>query len=578
MLNQLTLPNVYSMFIEDFLTEDAISITNELNQHLSDLKISKEEQHSWWKTIECLQSLMQESKVNKQAVIAFEYRVPLTHLRIDVLLTGKNKNGDVSLIVIEMKQWEHWDGQKDPCIQAEGYSNLLKDYNKYIVEQKINPTPIVYTPRCSDYIAQDKKNCVIFGANQKKDLLRFLEEHLAYGDDNAEIYCNIVRSDILSIPQICEMVPKMIEGDFPLIDEQRLALNEILNAVEEKGKHFISIKGEPGTGKSVIAMNALSKLVQKGKRVCYANPIHDMPLRWILLNEFNKYRSGSFRPMFMDTNEILNQENYDVIIMDEAHKMVYNKHGKNAEMIQLMNKTQVLVLLGDVCQANRPYDIFIDSYFEKIIRENAPEVSIHPNIDLQVQFRCNGAQHYTQWLRNLLYNNVCLDHLETKEYPFIIYDDPEFVKKEIVQRQKEGYRARLLIGDAWTMDKSRKSVLPKTFEEPVITQQLPNIWANDEHFSLEYGTSNTCAGLEFDYVGVFVMQDIVFENNEVTSHPERNQNLYIDYRNAALYDWTFAMIKNTYYALLTRGIKGCYVYIHNKPLREYFRQHIIITK
>lgn len=95
----------------------------------------------------------------------------------------------------------------------------------------------------------------------------------------------------------------------------------------------------------------------------------------------------------------------------------------------------------------------------------------------------------------------------------------------------------------------------------------------------EVGCIYICQGLEFDYVGVIIGDGIRYEDGHiVTDYTKRvktdqsikgiNKIAKEDGKEGAerLVD---AIIKNTYRTLMTRGMKGCYVYCTDKNLKEY---------
>ena len=107
-------------------------------------------------------------------------------------------------------------------------------------------------------------------------------------------------------------------------------------------------------------------------------------------------------------------------------------------------------------------------------------------------------------------------------------------------------------------------------------------WAIDSQSINEAGCIHTCQGLEFDYVGVIIGNDMRYENNHIvtdyTKRAKTDQSLKginkiskekgIEEANKI----ADSIIKNTYRTLMTRGMKGCYVYCVDKNLQEYLKR------
>ena len=99
----------------------------------------------------------------------------------------------------------------------------------------------------------------------------------------------------------------------------------------------------------------------------------------------------------------------------------------------------------------------------------------------------------------------------------------------------------------------------------------------------EVGCIHTAQGLEFDYVGVIIGDDMRYENGKVVTDFTRRaktdqslkgikklfkENPYLANERAD------EIIKNTYRTLLTRGMKGCYIYCTDKNMEEYLKKRL----
>ena len=110
-----------------------------------------------------------------------------------------------------------------------------------------------------------------------------------------------------------------------------------------------------------------------------------------------------------------------------------------------------------------------------------------------------------------------------------------------------------------------------------------NTWAIDEDSVNEVGCIHTSQGLEFDYVGVIIGEDMCFDGEHIitdfNSRARTDQSLkgikklYKEDSSKALKE-ADDIIKNTYRTLMTRGMKGCYVYCEDMMLQSYFKEKI----
>ena len=99
----------------------------------------------------------------------------------------------------------------------------------------------------------------------------------------------------------------------------------------------------------------------------------------------------------------------------------------------------------------------------------------------------------------------------------------------------------------------------------------------------EVGCIHTCQGLEVDYIGVIIGDDFVVRNGKIQINPAAHPGT-----DKALQTWkrivkddpieglakVEGVIKNTYRTLMSRGMKGCFIYSDDKETAEYFKNRL----
>ena len=105
-------------------------------------------------------------------------------------------------------------------------------------------------------------------------------------------------------------------------------------------------------------------------------------------------------------------------------------------------------------------------------------------------------------------------------------------------------------------------------------------WIIEPNSVNEVGCIHTCQGLEVDYVGVIVGEDLTVVDGELATKPERRaksdkslKGFKKAFKESPIEAELKAdeIIRNTYRTLMTRGMKGCYVYFVDSATRDYFR-------
>lgn len=152
-------------------------------------------------------------------------------------------------------------------------------------------------------------------------------------------------------------------------------------------------------------------------------------------------------------------------------------------------------------------------------------------------------------------------------------------------------KSRLVAGYCWDWISEGKNetdvydiVIPEYNFKMSWNLKNSSTWAIDKNSVNEVGCIHTCQGLEFDYVGVIIGEDLRFENGRIisdyTKRASTDQSLKgikkITKEKGEEYSYKVAdlIIKNTYKTLMTRGMKGCFVYCTDKALNNYFKEHI----
>ena len=283
-------------------------------------------------------------------------------------------------------------------------------------------------------------------------------------------------------------------------------------------------------------------------------------------------------------------DQFDVLLVYEAHRL----KGKGTYMY--MGVSQI----GDIIKASRVNVFFIDD-LQRIrpddegsrqkIKEVASKYGSNlVEVQLLAQFRCSGAEGFLRWLDHTLQIEETANYLDwdSDAFRFKICNDPNQLADRIAQLQGNGLKARLLAGYAWPWTSAKEgnadaevcdvSIPEFDFAMPWNSRREPYDWAVDDSKRNQIGCVHTCQGLEFDYVGVIIGNDLRY--NPDTMLVEAS---YPDY-----YDTTgkkglkqnpgelTALVKNIYRVLLSRGMKGCYVFCRDKNLQQYLENRLAL--
>lgn len=102
-------------------------------------------------------------------------------------------------------------------------------------------------------------------------------------------------------------------------------------------------------------------------------------------------------------------------------------------------------------------------------------------------------------------------------------------------------------------------------------------WAVDSKGVNQVGCIHTAQGLEFDYVGVIIGEEFKYDTNNDCWYAdvEKCHDRKIGKKSK---DDFIRLAQNTYKTLLTRGIKGVYVYAVDPSTQKYLKDRLSIVK
>jgi hypothetical protein len=272
-----------------------------------------------------------------------------------------------------------------------------------------------------------------------------------------------------------------------------------------------------------------------------------------------------------------NRGDLDVIIVDEAHRLtrksgMFKNKGEN-QIKEIIEAANLSIFFLDESQKVTLSDI---GSVDEILKWAAEYGANVTQLELPSQFRCNGEDGYIAWLDHTLQIRPTANPtLEGIRYDFQVFSSPSQLRDAIFDRNGNGSRSRLVAGYCWDLvSKKNPKLMDIRFEEYEFGMQWNlndhgNLWLVKEGSENQIGCIHTCQGLELDYVGVILGPDFLFRNGEaITNAGARSKNdssvkgLKQKMKDDPIEAKRLAdqIIKNTYRTLMTRGMKGCYVW------------------
>ncbi len=576
----------------------------------------KSELDSWRHSMPYMSNVINNPDIPDDAGIAIEYRIPQSTKRIDFIITGINEDNRKTAILIELKQWSKGIQISDkdgivntsffgdvnhPSYQVWSYATLLEDYNENVQEQSITIKPCAYLHNyerddivANDFYKEYLDKAPLFFLQDALKLQEFIKRHVRYGDKGDALYA-IENGKIRPSKAMSEKLASMLEGnqEFVLIDDQKIVYETALKLAQEstdQNKNVLIVEGGPGTGKSVIAINLLTELTNRKDVTQYVtkNSAPREVYQVMLTGKFTKTRIAN---LFSSSGSFYNIEanTFDSLIVDEAHRLnaksgLFSHLGEN-QIKELINAAKFSIFFIDEDQRVTLKDIGEKSEIVKWANLLGAKVY---NLELSSQFRCNGSDGYLAWIDDVLQiKETANETLENINYDFQVMDTPTKVHQEIVEKNLINKKSRMVAGYCWNWiskkNTDKKDILIGDYSATWNLLLHGQAWIVHPDSVNEVGCIHTCQGLEVAYVGVIIGPDLIVRNGEVitdaTKRATSDQSVYglkaLMKSNPIEAKLTAdRIIKNTYRTLMTRGMKGCYIYSTDPETQEYFRNKL----
>lgn len=580
------------------------------------MSVGQSEYNSWKNSLREMYFVLDDPTIPDDSGIAIEYRIPQTSKRIDFIITGQDETGREQVMLIELKQWSQVQlTDKDaivvtflgnrlceevhPSSQVWSYASLIRNFNQTVYEENIELNPCVYMHNYQDdgvitnpfyeyYLTQ----APVFLKNDKRKLREFIKTFVKYGDKKNTMY-RIEAGKIKPSKNLADSLSSMLRGnsEFVMIDEQKIVYETALSLAKRSNDHeknVLIVEGGPGTGKSVVAINLLVTLtnLEKVARYVTKNSAPRTVYESMLTGD---YRRSEISNMFGGTGSFTETRRnvFDALVVDEGHRLneksgMFKNKGEN-QIKEIINASKFSVFFIDEDQKVTWSDIGSKDEIRKWAEHYGASVQ---TLELSSQFRCNGSDGYLSWLDNILgIRETANTSLDTKDYDFQVIDSPNELRDIIFEKNKENNKARMVAGYCWDWVSKKDSnlydiIIPEHgFEMKWNLASDGNLWIRKPEAVSEAGCIHTCQGLDLDYVGVIVGPDLVVRDGKIITDPSkraRTDKSLQGYRRdlvinpAETQKRVDRLIKNTYRTLMTRGMKGCFVYSVDDKTDNHF--------
>jgi DUF2075 family protein len=408
-----------------------------------------------------------------------------------------------------------------------------------------------------------------------------------------------------------------------LTSDQQLAVDQILRNLFESDGQTIVVKGEPGTGKTIVAVYIAKLLSDIKSSQADDDLVEDEIFAHYFTESYRQlltnYKIGFVIPQQslrktiqhvfrntpgLDHKMVMTQfeagdtdEHFDLLIVDEAHRLQRRANQPSAslntkyktineklfgedrdEITQLdwiLKKSDHQILLLDKNQRVKPADLD-DRSIDEVVSKAETNGSI---FSLKSQMRVKAGSGYINFIKDLI-SGEKPKPIDFGDYDFRIFDNLGEMRDEILKRDDEHGLSRLVAGYAWDWVSKTDPTKPDIAVDGVelFWNRSAVDWVNSPTSREEVGSIHTIQGYDLNYAGVIIGKDIGYdektgrvffrrENYFDKKGKENNPRLGIEFSDRDLLGY----VLNVYRVLLTRGVLGTYVYIEDPHLEAVIK-------
>jgi DUF2075 family protein len=457
-----------------------------------------------------------------------------------------------------------------------------------------------------------------------------------YQDEFSSLFEKLRRDGVFTrtIPEIENSDLFKLSPFKALTTDQAVAVEGILEGVlgdlESGQASTIVVQGAPGTGKTVVGIYLMKLLVDiadsdhaddidgdtmfsdffvEGYRELLVDSriglvVPQQSLRESIKKVFRK-TPGLDPSMVMTAFDVgQSADKFDLLIVDESHRLnqranqpsgVQNKKFQQitarlfgyddttkTQLDWIQAKSRHQILLMDAAQSVRPADLPAELLAD-IENDARSQKRYYPLIS---QMRVKADSDYVGYIRRLLGAVPSAENIEPESfdgYDLQLFDDVSELSDEVRRRDQEAGLSRLIAGFAWPWrSKKDKSAFDIDIDGQLFRwNSTQTDWIASPSSIHEVGSIHTVQGYDLNYAGVIIGPDLRFdpigrklfvaresyfdkkgkENNAVSKKVYTDEDL-------------LRFIGNIYAVLMTRGIRGTYVYVVDPGLRKHLRQFI----
>ncbi|PXW87356.1 hypothetical protein DES38_11643 [Streptohalobacillus salinus] len=369
--------------------------------------------------------------------------------------------------------------------------------------------------------------------------------------------------------------------------------NEILDYctrhITQAGQHVFLIKGEAGTGKSVVLsslFNTLQDYAHDKSSTLYQAE------NYLLVNHSEMIKTYESiaeslpnlkKKNFLKPTSFINKvdsgaiKHADVVLVDEAHLLLskadaYNNFNYDNQLEEIIKRSKVTVVIFDPKQVLKLKSYWNDETIQQIVAPYQPKL-----YHLTDQFRIQASQQVPDWIDQFIQGRFLPIPKETAGFEFKVFKNGEAIKQAIFEKNATVGLSRLVSTFDYLhkKDGNQYMVDEHGINLPWNQTSAKTTWAEEAATVKEVGSIYTVQGFDLNYVGVVIGPSVRYDHatDQLVIDPAKYKDTEAYRKRSDLTKTEHDQLKiniilNSLNVLMKRGIHGLYLYATDPALRE----------
>lgn len=424
-------------------------------------------------------------------------------------------------------------------------------------------------------------------------------------EKNKKLFCPLIEVENYSLFKASPMHalrPSQIKIQQQIVSKVKKAIKK------NKQGQLIFIQGEAGTGKTVLTSHTFYDLynmeLESGEKVhtcLLVNHTEQKNLYYTMARTLNFKDENNEYVVYKPSSFIRKDFKYkiDVAFVDEAHLLLTqgnrNYSGKN-QLEDIINKSRVTVVMFDenqILTAQQYWEAQILDKFKSLAKKQGNF------LELTDQLRIKASEKTLNWIDSFTKERRLEPIPSDEDYEIRIFDSPKSLHEAIKEKslKQESKLSRLIASFDWSYSDTKKPHKGVYWSVEIGDWSLPwnrelkknkfgrkndsKAWHEQEHTINEVGSTYTIQGFDLAYAGVILGPSITYRNGKITIDPTKSAN------NRAVQKRTLSdnskksfgeiLIQHELRVLMTRGVKGLYIYACDEELQKALKDCIPFT-